>query len=176
MDEEGLKKLEDLEKLRKLLEEQEADRQLTVLQDFYSKRAVAHASFFIASVFGLFAVLALMERYSEKIRSDSSVTAVLALLSLVYLSVGALGVYSFMNFTNYSNRAQKAVGRTAKKADESIRELKTPKTSQDKLLMTFENMKSCKWFKDHNMFLFLSAYIAVVAFAYVAFLLGTFLF
>jgi len=96
--------------MRKPAEEEEwAFRSLSVVQDFYSKRAVAHASFFVASVFGLFTVLRLIYEMNPYPASQFT-------LSVVYIGVWIFGGYSFLNFSFYAtiaNSAQKAIHRLA---------------------------------------------------------------
>lgn len=62
------------------------------LLDFYSDRAVAHASFFLASLFGLFTVLAITQ--------NAQVNKWLWLIP--YFLLFSLGVYTYSNFCYYA--------------------------------------------------------------------------
>jgi hypothetical protein len=76
-------------------------KSLSVMQDFYSKRAAAHASFFVASVFGLFTVLRLIDNMYYSFWSKT-------VLALVYVSLWIMGIYSFLNFSFYASIAHNA--------------------------------------------------------------------
>jgi len=142
-----------------------------VVQDFYSKRAVAHASFFVASVFGSFTILTFMERCYERLSSNGIASIMtLVLLSLTYWAIGGLGFYSFMNFSNYSNLAQHAEQKGAGKVDKEIRD--EARKIQGKATGWFADIKSSKQFARHNLLMFLLAYLAVIIFAFTAFVLG----
>jgi hypothetical protein len=139
--------------------EQELNRQLTVAENFYSSRTVAHASFFVASIFGSFTILALMKR--EFVSS--------VLLSIIYWLVFLFGVFSFLNFSRYAIRAQIAEGKTANEAETFIKqELEKPNTRQDKLIRQFDRTRASPEIANIDKFLFLIAYSAVALVAFVA--------
>jgi hypothetical protein len=77
---------------------------LTSIVDFYSNRAIAHASFLIASIFGLFSVLSFIE-----VSSGYPLIA----LSVTYWLLWLLGLYSFGNFSFYASIAEVAKERIA---------------------------------------------------------------
>jgi hypothetical protein len=70
--------------------------------DFHSNRAVAHASFLIASIFGLFTVLPLIEILVGK----SPIAFVF--LSIAYWLLWVFGLYSFGNFSYFASIAEVA--------------------------------------------------------------------
>jgi len=86
------------------MKEEEAEKALRKIQneplsaflDFYSDRATAHASFLVASVFGLFSVLYLIE--GEKLITR-------AILSAVYWILWFGGYFSLFNFNFYAMKA-----------------------------------------------------------------------
>jgi len=74
-----------------------SDEERSALLDFHSDRAVAHASFFVASIFGLFAVLSIAENSPEN----------RTLWTLPYWALFLIGFYSFANFSLYAVFAHK---------------------------------------------------------------------
>lgn len=66
---------------------------LTSLLDFYSDRAVAHASFLIACIFGLFTILSLVDTIFWWVS--------LLLLFMTYYGLWAFGLYCLLNFRYY---------------------------------------------------------------------------
>jgi hypothetical protein len=84
----------------------------SVIQDFDNKRANAHASLFVASMFGSFAILSLMDRLLNPIdRSkvfSSSNYVIFGLLFSGYVLVGLFGAYSLLNFFFYATTSQHA--------------------------------------------------------------------
>jgi hypothetical protein len=142
--------------------EQELKRQLTVAEDFYSSRTVAHASFFVASIFGSFTILALMEREFVS----------LVLLSIIYWFVFLFGVFSFLNFSRYAIRAQIAERKIANEAETFIKqELEKSTTRQDKLIRQFDRRRASPKIANIDKYLFLIVYFAVGLIAFVAVLL-----
>lgn len=77
-----------------------------VIQDFDNKRANAHASLFVASMFGLFTLLALMARILN--RSMPYFVIVLGLLFVSYVFVFVFGLYSLLNFFIYATVSEAA--------------------------------------------------------------------
>lgn len=161
MGEEEDQELREEQELRKQLPDGELDRQLGIEEDFYSARAVAHASFFVASVFGLFTILAFME-------TSSMVSK--ALLSVTYWVVWGFGLYSFLNFSRYAVHAQQAESRTTRQVKPLIYPNETAK-GQEKIIRGFERLRRCEWVSRHDIYLFLGIYFAVGVLVFVAFLL-----
>jgi hypothetical protein len=145
-------------------EEQELNRQLAIVEDVYSTRAVAHASFFVASLFGLFTILALI--LMERLSITSSV-----LLSITYWLVWSFGLFSFLNFSRYATRANRAIEKTASEATKLVsKQIENATCLQDKIVRWFEGLRSDKWLRNRDKTLFIIAYIAIGLFGYVAFL------
>jgi hypothetical protein len=90
-------------------------KRLSTVQDFFSKRAVAHASFFVASIFGLFTILSLMEKFVNRMPFYGIIWqlawdwnfARFLLLSSSYWFIWLFGLYSFANFGYYATLAQR---------------------------------------------------------------------
>ncbi len=76
---------------------------ILALVDFYSDRAVAHASFFLALLIGLFSVLALAQSNQDNLRWIWAIPYWL-------LFLGSL--YTFANFSLYASYAEKIVQNT----------------------------------------------------------------
>lgn len=96
-----------------------------VIQDFDNKRANAHASLFVASMFGLFSLLALMGRIVDRTLPSFANYAVIILLLLSYIFVWFFGLYSLLNFFFYATVAHYAKGEIVKEKEvELIREAK----------------------------------------------------
>lgn len=91
-------------------EEEKRIRNLTVIQDFNNKKANAHATIFVASMFALFTVLSLAQRIVTKVSSNCSIPnfTVLWLSIVSYLLIWVFGLYSMLNFTYYSTVSQRA--------------------------------------------------------------------
>ena len=70
---------------------------ISVMADFYSDRAVAHASFFLASFFGLFSILALAQSNQDSLKWIWAIPYWL-------LFLGSL--YTFTNFSLYATYAE----------------------------------------------------------------------
>lgn len=71
---------------------------------FHSDRAIANASFLIASVFGLFVILALMPSSPADLLSIKGLS-----LAVTYGFLWGFGLYSLLNFGYYADNAQVAV-------------------------------------------------------------------
>lgn len=159
----------DTEELKRRLGKREFNRQVGIIEDFYSTRAVAHASFFVASVFGLFTILTLMEVLLEKLNSNGSeANFTIISLSLVYWGAFGFGLYSFMNFGHYSNLAKTAIWKTAREADALIKQSDIHKRVFGKQ-RNFSSLKS--WLAEHNNILFLGAYCIGSLLVFVTFVL-----
>lgn len=77
-----------------------------VIQDFDNKRANAHASLFVASMFGLFTLLALMARILD--RTSPNYVAIFVLFVISYGLIFLFGLYSLLNFFFYATVSQAA--------------------------------------------------------------------
>lgn len=69
------------------------------LLDFDSDRATAHASFVIASIFGIYALLSAFKFF------DSCIGKIV--FGLTYILLVCLSFYSFLNFSKYASSAEK---------------------------------------------------------------------
>ena len=79
---------------------------LATIQDFYSKRTVAHASFFLSSLFGLFSLLSLMTIVKVQGSTFLRTEGILILLLVPYGIVWFFGLYSLFNFRYYAAIAE----------------------------------------------------------------------
>jgi hypothetical protein len=149
-----------------------------VIQDFYNKRANAHASLFVASMFGLFSLLALMGRIVDRYSFAGSNLTVLILLSISYGLVWLFGLYSSLNFFFHATIAQHAEKKIVQDKDRRIidkakakwkwipktfADFKGPKTSN-----TSEEEES-RWFNNNKenafvFFYFLIGLLPLIAF------------
>ena len=89
----------DPERIRLLIDlagNNDTTSRLAALLDFYSDRAVAHASFFVASVFGTFSLLFLVKNWYS-----------LVLVAMPYSILVLFGIYSLLNFGKYASLAEK---------------------------------------------------------------------
>ena len=127
------RQLKEAEILKAELGKREFNRQVEIVQNFYSTRAVAHASFFVASIFGMFTILALMVSIFQKLSNDWFWTA-MVLLSLTYWGIFLVGFHSFLKFSQYSTYAQHAARLTSGKADDFILQ---SVLEQDKILKKY---------------------------------------
>lgn len=78
------------------------DEAITVLAgllDFHSDRATAHASFIVASIFGLYAILFSFNTYFA---NDNVGIAVFV---ITYIFLALFSFYSFLNFSRYASIA-----------------------------------------------------------------------
>ena len=71
------------------------------LLDFDSDRATTHASFVVASIFGIYSVLFSFQNYF-------SIEYGKIVFIITYLSLSIIAGYSFLNFSKYSSRASAA--------------------------------------------------------------------
>ena len=85
---------------------------LTIIQDFNNKKANAHATIFVASMFALFTFLSLATRITQKVSisapSPIPNMCIIGLSILSYWIIWGFGLYSLGNFTYYSTLAQGA--------------------------------------------------------------------
>lgn len=82
---------------KKKLEETDYEA-LSALLDFYSDRAVAHASFVVACVFGLFTVLSLLRGVDLFLK---------VAYSFIYWVLWSAGIYSLLNFRSFAIEAER---------------------------------------------------------------------
>jgi phosphotransferase system glucose/maltose/N-acetylglucosamine-specific IIC component len=113
----------------------EEDRGFAVVQDFYSKKAVAHASFLVASMFGLFTILAFAERTLGNPPSYLN----FFLLAITYWSIWVFGLYSMFNFSLYATMAQHAERHAAMNEDDQVKD--EVKKSSNRILKPFVDFK-----------------------------------
>jgi len=95
--------------------EDDAERErLVAIQHFYSARTVAHAAFFLSSLFGLFTILSLMVnmKIPSVVQANGLISvqflAVAICLLFPYIIVWFYGLYSLFNFKYYSAVAEAA--------------------------------------------------------------------
>lgn len=74
---------------------------LSSLLEFYSDRAIAHASFLVACIFGLFTILSVMNNVFGKFS-----LLVWILLAITYWVLWSFGLYSLLNFGFFATVAQ----------------------------------------------------------------------
>jgi hypothetical protein len=84
----------------------EKNRSYSVIQDFDNKRANAHATLFVASMFGSFTLLSLVDRLVDIKVFSLSNCAIFGLLLFSYVLVGLFGAYSLLNFFLYATTSQ----------------------------------------------------------------------
>jgi hypothetical protein len=192
---------ESIGKLKEALEKpeftkpKEFHRQMEVIQNFYSTRAVAHASFFVASIFGLFTILALMESSFQKLSNYWSWIA-LGLLSITYWGVFVIGLHSFLKFGRYSIYAQIAARLTSGQADDWILDSKLVEDNiraeytigakvmkwvkatklaramkRTKTTRRTNSLKLNEWFSRHNKDVYKWSYFGISISAFFAFLI-----
>lgn len=111
------------------LDEKEIAR-LSAICDFHSDRAEAHASFFLAFLFGLFAILAI-------VASTDLPYEILLALPYGILFVG--GLWSFANFSLYATYAE---GIEKKLETEWISDIMKSKRKENPFLELFHRIKS----------------------------------
>lgn len=83
------------------MEPEDLNRKISALSaalDFHSDRATAHASFFVASIFGLFTTLSLYP-YASKVW-------LMGLLAVSFWFIWGFGAYSLYNFGRFAAIAQ----------------------------------------------------------------------
>lgn len=96
----------------------------SALLDFYSDRAVAHASFLLASIFGLVTSLAIVQQMiSQTLINPSQTLSFLIYFSLVpFGALGYLGYYTLRRFGAYAAAAHELVRKFRQYAPEDIAE------------------------------------------------------
>jgi len=165
------------------MEDEDTFKRLSIVQDFFSKRAVAHASFFVASMFGLFTILSLMEKFIDRmpfhgvtwqLTWDWNFTRFL-LLSSSYVFIWLFGLYSFGNFSYYATLAQRVEEKIAKNKDNEI--INESKKGLGGILKWFYDFKSGHrqegsfgWVRRHNTILLFILYLLVGSFPFISLL------
>ena len=76
---------------------------VSALLDFYSDRCVAHASFFVATLFGTFSLLSLLDDKEGLVRIGLASTYWLLFIGSIYL------LLSFSYYSGYSEKIQRIV-------------------------------------------------------------------
>jgi len=148
-------------------------KSLSIVQDFFSKRAVAHASFFVASMFGLFTILSFMERDVNRISLAWNWNLRLSLLSATYWFIWLFGFYSLGNFGYYATLAQHAEEKIAENKDNEI--INESKKGLGRILKWFYDFKSGHrkeglfgWVRKHNTIMFFLFYIVIGFFPFIS--------
>jgi hypothetical protein len=164
------------------------------MQDFFNKRGNAHASFFVASMFGLFNLLALMGRFVDRSLFSVGNLGVIISLLLSYGFVWFFGLYSLLNFFFYATVAQiaerKIVGEMESELIDEVRKSWTliprrfasvkeqtkntsAQTSENKSEQASEQTfeVKVKWLGRNKETLFVIAYVAIGLLSLVAFLI-----
>lgn len=102
----------------------------SALLDFYSDRAVAHASFLLASIFGLVTLLAIVQQMiSQTLINPSRTLSFLIYFSLVpFGALGYLGYHTLRRFGAYAAAAHELVLKFRQYAPKDISESVTKKT------------------------------------------------
>ena len=77
---------------------------LTAVLDFFSDRATAHASFFLAFLFGLFSILSIV--------ADQQGTSIRTEWLIPYWILFAMGLYELIRFNYYATYAQRLMEAT----------------------------------------------------------------
>lgn len=97
--------------------EKDEDSIIGDLLDYYSSRAVAHASFFIASIFGIVTLSAVIQQLSENV-------CFLFLSMLLFFGFSYVGYFTMIRFGFYADLAASlaARGLRQKKVMEKIRQ------------------------------------------------------
>ncbi len=134
-----------------------------VIQDFYSKRAIAHASFLVASIFGLFTILSILRGMMNEPWNLARTFLVVS-----YWGVWAFGAYSFLNFGYYASLSHDALLKIARDQNDSLIKDSTAK-HQIPVKWFFElkaGREHAGWVRRHN--------VMIVSFLYIV--LGIFLF
>ncbi len=95
--------------------EDDAEREkLVAIQHFYSARTVAHATFFLSSIFGLFTILSLIVnmKIPSIVQANGLISvqflAVAICLLFPYIIVWFFGLYSLFNYKYYAAVAEAA--------------------------------------------------------------------
>ena len=101
--------------------------------EFFSSRAEAHASFFLASLFGLFTVLSIAKNTSNWLW-----------WSITYWFLFGLGLYTFFNFCTFAQFAHIAYQQITKMAEiyEEVESEKKDLYKRDFVLRNFSDLKN----------------------------------
>jgi hypothetical protein len=99
------------------------DSRICALVDFYSNRAVAHASFFIASIFGLITFSAIIQQLEGKNIAWFS--------TVLFLGFSYVGYYTLIRFGYYAILAEELT-KVGLKRDEILSKVRDPKVPDPK--------------------------------------------
>ena len=95
----------------------------SAILDFYSDRATSFASFFVASMFGLVTMLAIVQWIDRGVAYDiPGYYGLLISISIgIYVLFAKAGHYVFSRFVHYANIADKLIFEPSKKGSNTIR-------------------------------------------------------
>jgi len=176
------KKNSDQGKEREKSEKRKKGKELPVIQDFYSQRAIAHAGFLVVSMFGLFTLLALLRNGVDKGSFSSIVwswdllwswiyawnSRLLVALSISYWLVWLYGLYSYLSFSFYASVAQLALEKTTKYDSKLIDKAKNRHNGIIKWFFDFKKGKHAKEppdlkykIRDKTLTIFLIVYLLI---------------
>ena len=91
------------------------EEHLKIIQDFHNKKANAHATIFVASMFALFSVLSLMTKIVTNVSSLAFLFSTIS-YSIIWL----FGGYSLLNFFFYTTISQCAKHKITKGTDKTL--------------------------------------------------------
>lgn len=123
---------------------------LSALLDFHSDRATAHASFLVACVFGLFAILSLIGAPNQ---------APHPIYSIAYWLLWLGGLYSLLNFGYYAKKASRVRGRILKEKEALMKEIET---KEPLLLRIFSTLKDSKPIKKCKIVVMIMLYFLFI--------------
>ena len=111
------------------MSEKEADETVNVLTarsailDFYSDRATSFASFFVASIFGLVTMLAIVQWIDRGLAYNipGYYGLLIGISIVIYVLFAKAGHYVFTRFVHYANIADKLVFEPFERGSETIR-------------------------------------------------------
>lgn len=130
---------------------------LTGLLDFYSDRATAHASFVVATTFGIYAVLFGGRNILPQ-----------WLFAIVYLALVLIGAYSFFNFGVYATLAEivreKLMG---EHCEEYEKEMKSELKHRYRLYYKFREFKMRHLYRSRKVLFLLGIWVSAVILPFV---------
>lgn len=154
---------------------------LTVVQDFNNKKANAHATIFVASMFALFTVLSLAQRIVTKVSSNCSIWnyTILGLSIASYILIWVFGLYSIGNFTYYSTLSQIAENQIVGDMDREL--IRKHKNDWSIVVRVFANFKLNedqgrirKYVRSHNEWASIIIYSVIGLLPFIAFIIWVF--
>lgn len=117
----------------------------TVIQDFDNKRANAHATLFVASMFGSFTLLSLTDRLVDVKVFSLNNCAIFGLLLFSYVLVVLFGAYSLLNFFLYATTSRiaekKVIGEGGEEEGKIAEEVKQGRKGIEKWFVDFKQRK-----------------------------------